>query len=120
MNGWMTRPTGRLLREEQAFIAAASPLAEVLTEDPVQVMFNGAVAPMRALAWCCARAGGEGVSVAITGRAPRLPRGRQRRGCSKDRRWQVGGGTRDPARGRDGRGDNLNDIEMFDFAGTRS
>src|SRR5207248_2765542 len=37
--------------KNRAFIAQApAPLADVLIEDPVQVMFNGSVAPMRQLA----------------------------------------------------------------------
>src|SRR5262249_26334686 len=37
--------------KNKAYIGeAAAPLAEMLTEDPLQVMFNGSVAPMRALA----------------------------------------------------------------------
>jgi hydroxymethylpyrimidine pyrophosphatase-like HAD family hydrolase len=37
--------------KNKAYIAAAPvALAEMLTEDPIQVMFNGSVAPMRALA----------------------------------------------------------------------
>src|SRR4029079_1114306 len=36
--------------KNKAFIAAApSPLPQMLTEDPIQVMFNGRVEPMRAL-----------------------------------------------------------------------
>src|SRR5262249_32670317 len=41
----------RYYERNKAFIARApGPLADLLTEDPVQVMFNGSVAPMRALA----------------------------------------------------------------------
>ena len=46
-----THPNRRGYYEKnKAFIAAApAPLAEMLTEDPIQVMFNGSVEPMRAL-----------------------------------------------------------------------
>ena len=46
-----THPQRRGYYEKnKAFIAEApAPLAEMLTEDPIQVMFNGCVEPMRAL-----------------------------------------------------------------------
>jgi len=47
-----SHPNRRAYYEKnKAFIAEApAPLADMLTEDPIQVMFNGSVAPMRALA----------------------------------------------------------------------
>ena len=52
-----THPNRRGYYEKnKAYIAAApSPLADVLTEDPIQVMFNGSVEPMRALVHGAAR-----------------------------------------------------------------
>ena len=46
-----THPQRRGYYEKnKAFIAESpAPLAEMLTEDPIQVMFNGSVDPMRAL-----------------------------------------------------------------------
>jgi len=109
--------------KNKAYItAAAAPLADMLTEDPIQVMFNGSVAPMRALAASLrAMAIADRFAVAITEY--------ERRdfslvdvngaGCSKGTtlaRWVAARGW-----GRDevmAVGDNLNDVEMLDFAGT--
>jgi 5-amino-6-(5-phospho-D-ribitylamino)uracil phosphatase len=109
--------------KNKAFIAEApAPLADVLTEDPIQVMFNGSVAPMRALAAALrAMAIADRFTVAITEY--------ERRdfslvdvngaGCSKGTtlaRWAADRGWR-----REevmAVGDNLNDVEMLDFAGT--
>jgi hydroxymethylpyrimidine pyrophosphatase-like HAD family hydrolase len=49
----------------RALIAQSSPLEDALTEDPIQVMFNGSVAPMRALGDEL-RSVAEGYSVALT------------------------------------------------------
>ena len=108
--------------KNQAFIAAASPLADGLTEDPVQVMFNGAVAPMRALASALrALPMAEAFSVAVTEYAHRdfSLVDVNGAGCCKGStlaKWaEVRGIPRDEVMAI---GDNLNDIEMFDFAGT--
>jgi 5-amino-6-(5-phospho-D-ribitylamino)uracil phosphatase len=109
--------------KNQTFIAAApGPLAEALTDDPIQVMFNGGVAPMRALtAALRALPIADRISVAVTEY--------ERRdfslvdvnaaGCSKGStlaRWtEARGWTRDEVAAF---GDNLNDVEMLDFAGT--
>ena len=109
--------------KNKAFIARApGPLADVLTEDPVQVMFNGSVGPMRAL-FSALRSmpAADRFSVAITEYEPRdfslvdvnaagcskgttLAQWAERRGLSRDEVMAVG--------------DNLNDVEMLDFAGT--
>ena len=101
---------------------APGPLAEVLTEDPVQVMFNGSVAPMRALLSALrSMAIANRFAVAITEYAARdfslvdvnaagcskgttLAQWVERRGLTRDEVMAVG--------------DNLNDVEMLDFAGT--
>ena len=104
------------------YIAAVpSPLHEVLTEDPIQVMFNGGVAPMRALvAGLRAMPIAEQFSVAITEYVQRdfslvdvngagcskgttLARWVERRGWTPEHVAAIG--------------DNLNDVEMLDFAG---
>lgn len=105
------------------FIAAApAPLAEMLTEDPVQVMYNGTLAAMRSLIGTLrAMPASDRFSVAVTEY--------ERRdfalvdvngaGCSKGAtlaRWAG-------ARGLTSAevmavGDNLNDIEMLEYAGT--
>ena len=107
----------------KAYIAeAAAPLAEMLTEDPIQVMFNGGVAPMRVLAASLrAMAIADQFAVAVTEY--------ERRdfslvdvngaGCCKGTtlaRWvAVRGWRSDEVMAV---GDNLNDVEMLDFAGT--
>jgi 5-amino-6-(5-phospho-D-ribitylamino)uracil phosphatase len=109
--------------KNRAFIAQVpSPLHGVLTDDPVQVMFNGSVEPMRAL-FTTLRAlpVADRISVAITEYEARDfslvdvngP------GCSKGTtlaRWAASRGwTREEVAAV---GDNLNDVEMLDFAGT--
>jgi Cof subfamily protein (haloacid dehalogenase superfamily) len=107
----------------KAFIAAApATLAETLTEDPIQVMFNGSVEPMRALAGVLrALPGAERYTVAITEYLHRdfTLVDVNDAGCSKGTtlaRWAERLGL---ARGDVmAVGDNLNDVEMLDFAGT--
>jgi Cof subfamily protein (haloacid dehalogenase superfamily) len=109
--------------KNKAYIAEApAPLANMLTEDPIQVMFNGSVEPMRALV--AALRGmpiADQFSVAITEYEPRDfslvdvngP------GCSKGTtlaRWAALRGF--TAAEVMAAGDNLNDVEMLDFAGT--
>ena len=105
--------------KNKAFIAAApSPLRDVLTEDPIQVMFNGSVEPMRALvAALRAMPIADRFSVAVTEYVPRdfslvdvngagcskgttLARWATRRGLTPRR---GGGGRRQPERRRDAR-----------------
>lgn len=108
-------------RVNRDFLSKA-PLDEALAEDPIQLMFNGSVEPMRAL---CATLKGLSLAsrftVAITEYEARdfalvdvnAP------GCSKGAtlaRWAAGLGLR-----REqvmAVGDNLNDLEMLEFAGT--
>src|SRR3954471_13913593 len=108
--------------KNKAFIAAApAPLREMLTEDPIQVMFNGSVAPMRALvASLRALPIAQQFSVAITeyvhrdfslvdvngagcSKGTTLARWVERRGWMPEHVAAIG--------------DNLNDVEMLDFAG---
>jgi hypothetical protein len=109
--------------KNKAFIAQTpSPLRDMLTEDPIQVMFNGGVEPMRALvASLRAMPIADQFSVAITEYVARdfslidvngagcskgttLARWVERRGMTPGDVMAVG--------------DNLNDVEMLDFAGT--
>ncbi len=109
--------------KNKAFIAPApAPLAEMLTEDPIQLMFNGSVEPMRALVDALrAAAAADRYTVAVTEYQPRdfsmvdvnaagcskgstLARWAERRRLTRDEVMAVG--------------DNLNDIEMLRFAGT--
>jgi Cof subfamily protein (haloacid dehalogenase superfamily) len=109
--------------KNKAYIAEApSPLADVLIEDPIQVMFNGSVAPMRALAAGLRAMPIAGqFTVAITEYEPRdfSLVDVNGAGCSKGTtlaRWVAARGLR--ADEVMAVGDNLNDIEMLDFAGT--
>jgi len=107
----------------KAFIAAApATLAETLTEDPIQVMFNGSVEPMRALAGRLrALAGAERYTVAVTEYVHRdfslvdVNDARCSKGTTHARWVERLGFTRGDVMAV---GDNLNDVEMLDFAGT--
>ena len=108
--------------KNKAFIAAASaPLRDMLTEDPIQVMFNGSVEPMRALVESLrALPTANQFSVAITEYAARdfSLVDVNGAGCSKGTTlatWveRRGWTAADVA----AFGDNLNDVEMLDFAG---
>jgi Cof subfamily protein (haloacid dehalogenase superfamily) len=109
--------------KNKAYIAEApSPLADMLIEDPIQVMFNGSVEPMRALAAALRAMPIAGqFAVAITEYEPRdfSLVDVNGAGCSKGTtlaRWVASRGLR--AEEVMAVGDNLNDIEMLDFAGT--
>jgi Cof subfamily protein (haloacid dehalogenase superfamily) len=109
--------------KNSAFIAAAGrPLAEALTDDPIQVMFNGSVGPMRDLERTLRTLSiADQMSVAVTEYEDRDfslvdvngP------GCSKGstlaRRVELRGWSCDEVAAV---GDNMNDIEMLEFAGT--
>jgi hydroxymethylpyrimidine pyrophosphatase-like HAD family hydrolase len=109
--------------KNRAFIARSmGPLAEMLTEDPIQVMFNGSVAPMRELASALRALPVAGqCSVAVTEYEHRdfSLVDVNGAGCSKGAtlaRWIASRGfSRDEVMAA---GDNLNDVEMLDFAGT--
>jgi Cof subfamily protein (haloacid dehalogenase superfamily) len=108
--------------KNKAYIAEApAPLAEMLTEDPIQVMFNGPVAPMRALAATLrAMPIANQFAVAIAEYEARdfSLVDVNGAGCSKGTtlaRWVASRGwTRDQIGAV---GDNFNDVEMLDFAG---
>ncbi len=106
----------------KAFIAEVSPLSDALTEDPIQVMFNGSVAPMRVLAGeLRAMPTASQFSVALTEYEHRdfSLLDVNGAGCSKGStlaRWTGACGfTRDEVMAV---GDNLNDLDMLEFAGT--
>jgi Cof subfamily protein (haloacid dehalogenase superfamily) len=109
--------------KNKAFIArTAAPLSEMLDEDPIQVMFNGSVQPMRALVQALRSLPvADRISVAITEYEHRdfSLVDVNAAGCSKGTtlaRWAASRGL------TSGEimavGDNLNDVEMLDFAGT--
>jgi Cof subfamily protein (haloacid dehalogenase superfamily) len=110
--------------KNKAFIASApSSLAEALVdEDPIQVMFNGAVQPMRALVGELRAAPiADRYAVAITEYELRdfSLVDVNAAGCSKGTtlaRWATAQGfAREDVMAV---GDNLNDLEMLEFAGT--
>jgi Cof subfamily protein (haloacid dehalogenase superfamily) len=108
--------------KNKAYIAVApAPLADMLTEDPIQVMFNGSVEPMRALvAALRAMPIADRFSVAVTEYELRdfSLVDVNGAGCSKGTtlaRWATSRGLR--ASDVMAVGDNLNDVEMLDFAG---
>jgi hypothetical protein len=109
--------------KNKAFIApSGAPLSDMLIEDPIQVMFNGAVAPMRDLVRSLqASAAADRFSVALTeyehrdfslvdvngagcSKGSTLARWVERRGWTPSEVLAIG--------------DNLNDLEMLTFAGT--
>jgi Cof subfamily protein (haloacid dehalogenase superfamily) len=117
-----THPSRRGYAERnREFIVEVDPLESALTEDPIQVMFNGGVAPMRGLVELLrALPSSPGFAVAVTEYVERdfslvdvLPAG-----CTKGAtltEW-----ARRQGYGRDevmALGDNLNDLEMLDAAG---
>jgi len=108
--------------KNRAFIAAASSLVDAVTEDPVQVMFTGGVTRMRALAsGLRAMPIADRVSVALTEYELRdfSLVDVNDAGCSKGSTLAQWAATRgvNPAEVM-AVGDNLNDVEMLDFAGT--
>jgi Cof subfamily protein (haloacid dehalogenase superfamily) len=118
-----THPNRRgYYQKNQAYITAAPPpLADVLTEDPIQVMFNGSVKPMRALVDALrAMPIADRFSVALTEYEARDFSLVDVNGasCSKGTtlaKWVEARGLT-PAEVM-AIGDNLNDVEMLDFAG---
>ena len=108
--------------KNKAFIShTPALLSEVLADDPIQVMFNGSVAPMRALAQALRSLPvADRISVAVTEYELRdfSLVDVNAAGCSKGTtlaRWASSRGvTRDAVMAV---GDNLNDVDMLDFAG---
>ena len=119
-----TQPNRRGYYERnKAFIVESrEPLAEMLIEDPVQVAFNGSVLPMRTLAHAL-REGATAASCSVT-----ITEYEQRdfslvdvtcAGCSKGSTLAQWAASRGLAREHVmAIGDNLNDEDMLDFAGT--
>lgn len=120
---WTTPNRKGYYEKNKAFIASSSgPLVDALTDDPIQVMFNGCVEPMRILAAhlkalpCCAE-----ISVSLT-EYPKRDFSLvdvNRAGCSKGStlaHWSASLGW--SAADVMAVGDNLNDVDMLDFAGT--
>jgi Cof subfamily protein (haloacid dehalogenase superfamily) len=106
----------------KGFIAVVSPLEEALCDDPIQVMFNGGVARMRQLAADLrTMPSSDQFSVALTEYESRdfSLLDVNAAGCSKGstlERWAtLSGFAREEVMAV---GDNLNDLQMLEFAGT--
>jgi Cof subfamily protein (haloacid dehalogenase superfamily) len=111
----------RYFERNREFLAEVSPLTDCLTEDPIQVMFTGPVARMRAVEpFLSELPFATEFSLAVTlydhrdfGLVDVIPRG-----CSKGAtlaEWvRLRGWSRDEVMAI---GDNLNDREMLEFAG---
>lgn len=118
---WEDPTRRRYYERNRAFITQSDPLVEALTEDPVQVMFNGPVATMRDLAALLARLpAADAFTIARTEYESRdfCLLDVVARGCSKGStlaRWATARGL--TAQDVMAVGDNLNDREMLDFAG---
>jgi hypothetical protein len=105
----------------RAFIVEVDPLESALTEDPIQVMFNGGVGPMRDLVELLrGLPAARGFEVAVTEYVDRdfslvdvLPAG-----CTKGSTLAEWAARRGYARDEVmALGDNLNDLEMLEAAG---
>jgi Cof subfamily protein (haloacid dehalogenase superfamily) len=120
---WNDHRHRRFYEANRAFVSEHSPLEDALTEDPVQVMFTGGCASMRRLfEGLRDGASSEGAcSVALTEYAHRdfsLVDVLQA-GCTKGSAlaaWAERQGL--PASAVMAIGDNLNDLEMLEYAGT--
>lgn len=106
--------------KNQALIARAVPLEDALVEDPIQVMFNGDVEVIRGLANRL-RAEADGFSVSLTEYVHRnfslvdITSPTATKGQALAWRAAQLGLTRDEVMAI---GDNYNDVEMLEFAGT--
>jgi hydroxymethylpyrimidine pyrophosphatase-like HAD family hydrolase len=110
----------RFFEVNRPFLAEIAPLEQCLSEDPVQVMFSGPCTEMRQLFEQLQRRS-EGFSVALTEYEHRdfSLVDVVAAGCSKGsalRAWAADRGlARDEVMAM---GDNLNDLQMLEFAGT--
>ncbi|HEY2152111.1 MAG TPA: HAD family hydrolase [Vicinamibacterales bacterium] len=107
--------------KNKAFIARAAPLSDVLSDDPIQVMFNGGVEAMRTLvASLRSLPIAADYTVAVTEYEARdfSLIDVNGAGCSKGSTLAGWAATRGmTAEEVMAVGDNLNDVEMLDFAG---
>jgi Cof subfamily protein (haloacid dehalogenase superfamily) len=111
---------GGFFAANRPFISEVTPLEAALTEDPIQVMFTGGCTDMRRLFERLHEAGGPAYAVALTEYASRdfSLVDVIKAGCSKGaalREWAACCGV--PAREVMAIGDNLNDLQMLEFAG---
>lgn len=110
----------RFFTSNRPFLLEISPLEACLTEDPIQVMFTGRCAEMREL-FHQLRAGEQRFSVALTEYEHRdfSLVDVVRSGCSKGTALERLAAVRGiPGAEVMAMGDNLNDLQMLEFAGT--
>lgn len=110
----------RFFASNRPFLSEVAPLEDCLTEDPIQVMFTGGCVEMRSL-FDRLREGGDRFSVALTEYAHRNFSlvDVVRHGCSKGSALQGWAERRGLQRSEVmAVGDNLNDLQMLEFAGT--
>jgi Cof subfamily protein (haloacid dehalogenase superfamily) len=117
---WDHPRKGAFLVSNRPFVLEVAPLVDCLTEDPIQVTFSGGCAEMRVL-FDELRAGEPGFTAALTEYARRdfSLVDVVKAGCSKGTALREWAGTRGiPRESVMAMGDNLNDLQMLEFAGT--
>lgn len=118
---WEHPRHGRFFAANRPFLAESSPLEDCLSEDPVQVMFTGGCVSMRGLFDQLRRISEGRFSVALTEYQHRdfslvdVIRAGVCKGTALQDWARAGGYARDEIMAV---GDNLNDVEMLEFAGT--
>lgn len=118
---WENRRTRSYVLRNRAFVSEVAPLEACLTEDPIQVMFNGPFGLMRDLLGTLRRSPiADRFAISVTEYESRdfAMVDVIRAGCSKGAALVEWAGRRGLARAEVmAIGDNLNDREMLDFAG---
>jgi Cof subfamily protein (haloacid dehalogenase superfamily) len=118
---WETRRTRSYALRNRAFLSEVAPLEACLTEDPIQVMFNGPFGLMRDLLDTLRRSPiADRFAISVTEYESRdfVMVDVIRAGCSKGAALIEWAARRGLARAEVmAIGDNLNDREMLDFAG---
>ena len=117
---WEHPRHARFYAANRPFLSEVRPLEQCLTEDPIQVMYSGGCMPMRAL-YERLHLDADGFSVALTEYEHRdfSMVDVVAAGCSKGsalREWSERRGL--AASEVMAMGDNLNDLQMLEFAGT--
>ncbi len=110
----------RFYAANRPYLSEVRPLEQCLTEDPIQVMFSGRCVPMRAL-FDRLHLAADGFSVALTEYEHRdfSMVDVVTAGCSKGSALRAWSGRQGLDRSEVmAMGDNLNDLQMLEFAGT--
>jgi Cof subfamily protein (haloacid dehalogenase superfamily) len=118
---WEHPRHGRFYAANRPFLSEVRPLEQCLTEDPIQVMFSGGCIPMRALFERLRSGDADQFSVALTEYEHRdfSLVDVVTAGCSKGSALREWSERRGLARSEVmAMGDNLNDLQMLEFAGT--